>query len=169
MEKNNHRFLADYLLRNIEHEFTTNLKVLKAVPESKKEYKPEPLSKSAFELAWHLASGDLWFLRSTVNGTFSTSEGGSKPPSEIDSMAKMISWYESEFTSTLEKAKQLTDSQLTEKINFMDIYNFERVYYFDVLLHHSIHHRGQLSTYLRPMGGKVPSIYGGSYDEPLKK
>ena len=32
---------------------------------------------------------------------------------------------------------------------------------------HTIHHRGQLSTYLRPMGGKVPSIYGGSADEPM--
>ena len=31
---------------------------------------------------------------------------------------------------------------------------------------HNAHHRGQLSTYLRPMGAKVPSIYGGSFDEP---
>jgi uncharacterized damage-inducible protein DinB len=36
--------------------------------------------------------------------------------------------------------------------------------YLNILLHHSIHHRGQLSTYLRPMGAKVPSIYGESYD-----
>jgi uncharacterized damage-inducible protein DinB len=35
------------------------------------------------------------------------------------------------------------------------------------LNNHSIHHRGELATYLRPMGSKVPSIYGGSYDEPL--
>jgi uncharacterized damage-inducible protein DinB len=32
---------------------------------------------------------------------------------------------------------------------------------------HSIHHRGQLASYLRPMGSKVPSIYGGSADEPM--
>ena len=32
----------------------------------------------------------------------------------------------------------------------------------------SVHHRGQLSTYLRPMGSKVPSIYGGSADEPVQ-
>jgi uncharacterized damage-inducible protein DinB len=35
------------------------------------------------------------------------------------------------------------------------------------LNNHSIHHRGELATYLRPMGSKVPSIYGGSYDEPF--
>jgi uncharacterized damage-inducible protein DinB len=33
---------------------------------------------------------------------------------------------------------------------------------------HNAHHRGQLATYLRPMGSKVPSIYGGSADEPWK-
>jgi uncharacterized damage-inducible protein DinB len=41
------------------------------------------------------------------------------------------------------------------------------VAYLGFLNNHMIHHRGQLSTYLRPMGAKVPSIYGGSYDEPF--
>ncbi|MGE5735968.1 MAG: DinB family protein [Acidobacteriota bacterium] len=38
--------------------------------------------------------------------------------------------------------------------------------YLGFLNNHSIHHRGELATYLRPMGSKCPSIYGGSYDEP---
>jgi uncharacterized damage-inducible protein DinB len=41
--------------------------------------------------------------------------------------------------------------------------------YLNVLLHHSIHHRGQLSTYLRPAGAKVPAIYGESYDSKQAK
>jgi len=41
------------------------------------------------------------------------------------------------------------------------------VFYLSFLNNHSIHHRGELATYLRPMGSKCPSIYGGSYDEPF--
>jgi uncharacterized damage-inducible protein DinB len=40
--------------------------------------------------------------------------------------------------------------------------------YLQFMLMHLSHHRGQLSTYLRPMGSKVPSIYGGSADEPFQ-
>jgi len=43
---------------------------------------------------------------------------------------------------------------------------FPAVKYLVWTLVHMVHHRGQLTTYLRPMGSKVPSIYGGSYDEP---
>jgi uncharacterized damage-inducible protein DinB len=41
-------------------------------------------------------------------------------------------------------------------------------FYLQFLNNHSIHHRGELATYLRPMGSKVPQIYGGSYDEPFQ-
>jgi uncharacterized damage-inducible protein DinB len=44
------------------------------------------------------------------------------------------------------------------------MFQLPAVTYLNFLLHHSIHHRGQLSMYLRPMGAKVPSIYGESYD-----
>ena len=48
------------------------------------------------------------------------------------------------------------------------MFNNSAVTYLPFMLNHSIHHRGQLSAYLRPMGGKVPNIYGGSYDEPMQ-
>jgi uncharacterized damage-inducible protein DinB len=38
------------------------------------------------------------------------------------------------------------------------------IVYLSLIIKHSVHHRGQLSTYLRPMGGKVPGIYGPSAD-----
>jgi uncharacterized damage-inducible protein DinB len=47
------------------------------------------------------------------------------------------------------------------------MFNLPAVMYLQFMLNHSIHHRGQLSAYLRPMGAKVPSIYGGSFDEPM--
>jgi uncharacterized damage-inducible protein DinB len=48
------------------------------------------------------------------------------------------------------------------------VFNLPAVLYLGFLNNHTIHHRGELSTYLRPMGSKVPSIYGGSYDEPFQ-
>ena len=70
-----------------------------------------------------------------------------------------------------------TDTQLITKkkltgnaknIDFFGVFNFPAVMYLTFLNNHMIHHRGQLSTYLRAMGGKVPSIYGGSADEPFQ-
>ena len=48
----------------------------------------------------------------------------------------------------------------------MGAFNFPAVIYLSFLIRHQVHHRGQLSVYLRPMGAKVPAIYGGSFDEP---
>jgi uncharacterized damage-inducible protein DinB len=48
------------------------------------------------------------------------------------------------------------------------VFNLPAAFYLGFLNNHSIHHRGELATYLRPMGSKVPQIYGGSYDEPFQ-
>ena len=62
----------------------------------------------------------------------------------------------------------MTAEQLLTPVNFFGVFNMPSVYYLGFLNNHSIHHRGELATYLRPMGSKVPSIYGGSYDEPFR-
>src|SRR5260221_608773 len=64
----------------------------------------------------------------------------------------------------LGKVKALDGEQLLKPIDFRGIFNFPAYAYLQSGLSHSIHHRGQLSTNLRPMGGRVPSIYGESYD-----
>ena len=68
------------------------------------------------------------------------------------------------WATSVERLRQLTGDQLTRRIDFRGIFNFPAVVYIQVGLNHSIHHRGQLSMYLRPMGAAVPSIYGESYD-----
>jgi uncharacterized damage-inducible protein DinB len=61
----------------------------------------------------------------------------------------------------------MTPQQLATPVNFLSLFTFPAFVYLGLVNNHSIHHRGQLSTYLRPMGSKVPSIYGGSADEPM--
>jgi uncharacterized damage-inducible protein DinB len=62
----------------------------------------------------------------------------------------------------------MSPAQLATPIEFFGVFNLPAAFYLQFLNNHSIHHRGELATYLRPMGSKVPQIYGGSYDEPFQ-
>jgi uncharacterized damage-inducible protein DinB len=143
------------------NEWQTTYKVLAAVPEAKKDYKPEPNSRSAWELATHIAGADVWFLDGVINGKFDTPEEKAQAPT----VAGVADWYKKEFPNRIERAMALEGNKLTEPIDFFGM-KMPAVQYLLFALVHMVHHRGQLASYLRPMGGKVPSIYGGSHDEP---
>jgi uncharacterized damage-inducible protein DinB len=66
----------------------------------------------------------------------------------------------------VDRIRALKAEQLATPIDFFGAFNLPAAFYLGFLNNHSIHHRGQLAVYLRPMGAKCPSIYGGSYDEP---
>jgi uncharacterized damage-inducible protein DinB len=66
----------------------------------------------------------------------------------------------------LARVAAMSAEQLLTPVEFFGVFNLPAVLYLGFLNNHSIHHRGELATYLRPMGSKVPSIYGGSFDEP---
>lgn len=85
-------------------------------------------------------------------------------PDSIKNSADLAAWYTDNFAARFEKLTKLSNEQLLKIVDFRGMFQLPAVMYLNFLLHHSIHHRGQLSTYLRPMGAKVPSIYGESYD-----
>ncbi|HET8648253.1 MAG TPA: DinB family protein, partial [Vicinamibacteria bacterium] len=89
--------------------------------------------------------------------------GGARPES-IRTPAEVIDWYSERFAQDIERLKQTSGEDLVKIIDFRGILHFPAVVYAQIGLSHSIHHRGQLSMYLRPMGAKVPSIYGESFD-----
>ena len=93
-----------------------------------------------------------------------TPEAADKPKN----VAELVAWYDSNFKRGVERVRALTPEQLMTPIDFFGVFNFPAVFYLSFLNNHCIHHRGALATYLRPMGAKVPSIYGGSYDEPFQ-
>ena len=157
--------LANLYLPNLQNEFKTTCRVLAAVPSNKGDYRPHPNSRTARELAWHIAASDVWFLDSLVKGNFEMEE--EKMPSEIKSSADVVSWYEKHFPESLGKVSKLDAASLAAPISFFGKFNHPAVIYLQFLLSHSIHNRGQLCAYLRPMGAKVPNIYGGSFDEPM--
>ena len=155
--------IAQFVLSEIEQEWKTTQRVLAAVPDDTAAgYKPSEKCMSGQELAAHIAMTDAWFLESVINGAFARPEnsGDPKKPSEL------AAGYAEAMPRLIEQAKQLTGEKLAEPIQFYS-WNLPGVQYLVIALKHGIHHRGQLSSYLRPMGGKVPAIYGGSADEPV--
>ena len=154
--------VAGSLGLQLQQEYATTARVIRAIPEANKHWKPEEKSRSAWELAVHLAETDVWFLDSVVHQHF-----GSPVPSGATTIAELAAWYKTHMPAKLEQVLALDGAHLAPEVTF---YNFKmpNAQYLVFCAVHGAHHRGQLSAYLRPMGGKVPSIYGGSADEPYK-
>jgi uncharacterized damage-inducible protein DinB len=159
-------FAANYcamMLDGFAREVETTKKVLAAVPNSKSNYRPDPNARTAWELAWHLANTDVQFLNGIADMKFSMSAPAEKPKNIGD----LVPWYDREVKRGMERVRALSPTQLSTAIDFMGVFNLPAAFYLQFLNNHSIHHRGELATYLRPMGSKVPGIYGGSFDEPF--
>jgi uncharacterized damage-inducible protein DinB len=154
----------EVMLDGVTRELEITKKVIAAIPDAKAQYKPDPNARTAWELAWHLANSDVQFLDAIADLKFTmeTPEEKDKPKT----VAALVDWYDQNFKRAAARVSALTPEQLATPIDFMGVFNLPAVSYLGFLNNHSIHHRGALATYLRPMGSKCPSIYGGSYDEP---
>ncbi len=155
--------LMSALLPQLKAEHKTTLKVIQAAPADKGGYQPDPRSMTALDLAWHIASADLFFM-SLASET--PMEGDGKRPETIRNTADVAAWYQENFPKGLAKIAALSGEQLLKEIQFHTM-KTTALGFLQLSFVHGVHHRGQLSAYLRPMGGKVPSIYGGSADEPM--
>ena len=153
----------DMKLQALQGEMQTTKKVIAAVPDSHHDYRPDPKARTAKELAWHLAAEDVKFLDGIANHAFNT-QAGPAPATT----AEMVTWYETNFPRALARVQAMTAEQLLTPVDFYGAFNMPAVMYLNFLNNHSIHHRGELAVYLRPMGSKVPSIYGPSADEEWK-
>jgi len=91
-----------------------------------------------------------------------------EPPAAPSTISAIVNWYETNHRERVNKLKSLPADKLMKPIPLFAGMELPAVAYLNILNLHSSHHRGQLSTYLRPMGSKVPAIYGGSADEPMQ-
>jgi len=141
------------------------VKVLRAVPEGRLDYRPDPKARTAAELAWVLAAEEAALVQLLDTGSVEWSD--TPPPPRA---ADIVAAYEKNAAAVNERLDRLDAAGWEKKGQFLmggapawedTIEGFVWGFFFD-----SVHHRGQLSTYLRPMGGKVPSIYGPSADDP---
>jgi uncharacterized damage-inducible protein DinB len=156
--------LKEIYLPQIRNEHPLTRKIIEAVPADKIDYKPDPKSKTAMELASHIASSEIFFITGAANGEFNRADAAI--PETVKTPALLAAWYDENFAKATAKLAACSPEALLKVINFA-IFNLSAISYIALMSSHSIHHRGQLSTYLRPMGSKIPRIYGGSADEPI--
>jgi uncharacterized damage-inducible protein DinB len=156
-------FLLQMTLPSLKNEHRVTRKIIEAIPAGQGDYRPDEISKTALELAWHIASAENFFLDAVAAGEFHPA-GGKMPPS-IGNAADVAAWYGEAFQTNFDRVAKLSSEQLLKVLDFRGIFQYPAVTYLQFAINHSIHHRGQLSVYLRPMGAKVPSIYGESYDD----
>jgi len=152
--------VAAALGQQLQMEWMTTVKVIEAIPEDNKHWKPEPKSRSAWELAVHLTETDVWFLESVSKQQF-----GKPEPSGAQTIAELSAWYKAQMPAKLEHVLALDGAHLSATVDFFGRKN-AIAHYLVVCAVHGAHHRGQIAAYLRPAGGRVPSIYGPSADEP---
>ena len=156
------RFALDFVLPTLKQETATTAKVIAATPNAHLDYRPSDRCMTADELIWHIASADVMFLDGVLSGTFGA---GTKRPEEITTPAQVAAWYTEKMSAGIEKLSAYTPEEAAKILDFYGFLIAPAAGIVSFAVGHSIHHRGQLSAYLRPMGGKVPSIYGPSADE----
>jgi uncharacterized damage-inducible protein DinB len=160
-------FLRDFLLTSLKAEHPVTRRVIEAIPLDTGDYRPDEVVKSAMDLAWHIVGAEHKFLDCVVTGTFDTTP--TPRPAQLATSADVARWYADSFQKDTERVASLPADALVTVMDFRGIFKFPAVSYLQIGLNHSIHHRGQLSMYLRPMGAKVPAIYGESYDSARAK
>jgi uncharacterized damage-inducible protein DinB len=159
--------LHDVYMGTLKNESRTTKSILEAVPANKVDYKPDPASRSAIELTRHIAAADNRFVETVINGVFDTSP--SLIPENVKTPAEIAAWYEQRYAKNFEVLGKVAGEQLVKIVDFRGMFQWPAVRFAIFGLHHTIHHRGQLASYLRCMGAKVPAIYGESYDSAQAK
>jgi uncharacterized damage-inducible protein DinB len=165
MDSTQARIVADFLIADFENEMQTTLRVLAAVPSGGLNHQPDPKSKTSLGLLRHLALVDEWLLNSIASGEVNP------PPDDSDacgimSPADAVARYKEKVPVALERVRAMSGEKLAGTIDFGFI-QAPGVNFLALTTKHSVHHRGQLSTYLRAAGGTVPEIYGPSADTPV--
>ena len=163
MDAKEAKALADFLIRDFEYELPITVRVLEAVPSNHLDYRPDSKAKTGLGLLRHLALEDEWMLNSIANGAFT------QPPDDSDACGIMnpadaVARYKEKVPVAINRVRNMSGEQLLKVIDLLGLVQAPGVNFLSMAAKHSVHHRGQLSTYLRPMGGKVPGIYGPSAD-----
>ncbi len=157
--------IQEYLLELIDTELPAFINVFKALPTDKLDWKPDAKSKSASELGSYMADETSQLAEAMETGIFNFDPGKSQSFTAIPEIT-------SAFESGMEKSKTLItglnetdwDSEVKMMIDGEPVWQTTKGKMAWGFLLDLIHHRGQLATYIRPMGGQVPSIYGPSAD-----
>ena len=140
-------------------ETRTTRNVLARIPDGS-DYRPDPRSRTAQEIAWQIVCEEKMLIEAVENGRAEWA-----PPPMPESMEEVLAEYERQSDALPRRWADLPDERFLGNLEFFGTQRpaseMAWSFLFDI-----VHHRGQISTYLRAMGSTVPQIYGPSADEP---
>ena len=159
------QMFLDYYDR--EHE--TTMRVLRAYPEDKVDLKPSEKSNSARDVAWTLVL-ECGLGKRVWHDEFAKGVPSGTPQKAPEKWADLLAALKQAYAEFRDLVASATEEELHQEVQFFvapkTMGPISRLDWIWFLLHDQIHHRGQFSVYLRMAGGKVPSIYGPTADEP---
>jgi uncharacterized damage-inducible protein DinB len=155
--------IADFLAADFELEIPTTVRVLEAVPLGRLDYRPDSKGKTGLGLVRHIGLEDAWFLNCVANGVFTP------PPDDSDACGIMtpadaVARYKADVPAALTRVRAMSGEALAATVDLLGMVQAPAVNLLALGVKHSVHHRGQLSSYLRAMGGTMPGIYGPTAD-----
>src|SRR3954470_6424487 len=160
--------IKDALLADYDHEMGTTRRLLERLPDGRLPWKPHEKSMSLGALATHVSRIPTWGGIILDDAYFDLAEAP-PPGDELTSCAAILASFDAARAKTraaMDKIDGEYNSLWTLKRAGQQIFSVPRVAAFrSFVLHHIIHHRGQLSVYLRMNEVPVPAIYGPSADE----
>ncbi|MEO8050760.1 MAG: DinB family protein [Acidobacteriota bacterium] len=163
MDSKQAKTVAEFLIADFENEMPITLRVINAVPNDRLDYQPDGKSKTGLGLVRHITLEDEWLLNSIADGAFAP------PPDDSDACGIMTpadaaACYQTKVSAALNRVRAMSGDDLTKVVDLLGMIQAPGINFLAMAIKHSVHHRGQLSTYLRAMGGNVPGIYGPSAD-----
>ena len=162
--------MVDALLPEFDREMAVTRKVLERVDEARFGWQPHERSMSLGRLARHVADVPQWGRTILDDPEFDVADGAPAEPAH-KTHADLLAGFDELVLAVRARLAAKSDAELTStwtlKRNGRELFGMPRAAAWRTLiLSHLIHHRGQLSVYLRLTGSKVPGIYGPSADEP---
>jgi uncharacterized damage-inducible protein DinB len=140
-------------------ESKTTRNVLAKIPEGS-DYRPDPKSRTAQEIAWQIVCEEKMIIDALESGKAEWA-----PPPMPATMKAVLEAYEKQSAGMGQRWSALSAARWNGELEFFGSRRpaspMAWSFLFDI-----VHHRGQITTYLRPMGSTVPQIYGPSGDEP---
>ena len=147
-----------------EREAESTMKLLRALPATQYDFRPDAGGRSLGELAWHLAEGDAYMSHGVETGRFAMD---AKPPNieRPRTVEALAPGYERIHREAVARIRKLKPEDLERSIPFFTGPVSIREILWNMIISHTIHHRGQLTLMCRLAGGKAPGLYGPNREE----
>lgn len=165
---------VDLWIKEFEHEVLGTRKLLQAVPQKDISYKPSDISWTMGELAQHIATIYHWYVGALTKDVYDLSSDSLERPDPND-IQSTISLFE----NNVEKARAAINSLTEENLDVNWTMKFgdktllgplpRGIVARGFLFNHLYHHRGEMITYLRATGNKVPGLYGPTFEDETQQ